>query len=339
MTRSRTILLTALLVAIPACERAVAPAASLVDRASRLSADERARVERYLDFVKQEESIDYRVVLADPGTTASPESSAREWFEELDVGGSRDGRGLLLWIDPERSLARVEVGYALEGVIPDPAAAWIIEAYLAPRVRGAELGPAVEATAEGLIDRIRPRLEELAEAKASPGSGGAGARVDLGRPPDPPSPDPAPLALAPQPDPRAVRDLELAMMHEGHYDPRAAIYDEAWRHTRTRGNWTPERLREIADRFDQPYEVAEEGEYAVAYALDAPEVGPTLLRRERAGWIIDATAGARLVVYDYSNELWYLIDEPSPWVDLLREALELRPVRLEGGRSAWTLAR
>ena len=324
------------LAALATCAREppVSATRRLVDRSSRLAAQQRARVERYLRFVRAERGIDCRVVLAGEGDRGAPEDEAEHWFRKLAVGSDDDGRGLLLWLDAGRRLARIEVAYALEGVVPDLSAAWILEAYVGPHARGDELAAGIEAAIEGLVDRVAPRRAELAEAAASAGSGGAGARSDLAAEPAAPV---AELDLAPRPDPRSTRELELAMLRAGRYEQEAAIYDEAWRRAR-RGRWTPARLREIARRFDRPYEIATEGDHAVAYYPAARDLGPTLLRREAAGWIIDASAGARLVVYDYSNERWYLVDEPSPYVALLRGVYRLERGRLGDGRPAWWIA-
>jgi hypothetical protein len=313
----------------------------LVDRSATLDATAAQRIERYLGWVRDEYGVDYRVVVDGAGGPASPAAEAERWFRELAVGGATGGRGLLLWVDPRLRRAHIEVGYALEGAVPDLSAAWILDAYLAPRVRAEELPASLEAAIEGLVDRLRPRLDSLVESGATAGSGGAGAGSDLARAPDPPEPPDDPLAdrdLLSRADPRAVRDRELRMMAAGRYEPEAPIYDEAWRRTARRGHWSPERLREIARRFDRPYEIASDGDHAVAHYPGARDLGPTLLRREADGWIIDATAGARLIVYDYSNTSWYLVDEPTPYHALLHAAYRLEHGRLQDGRAAWWIA-
>jgi len=307
----------------------------LVDSGAIFDATATARVRDYLSWVRSRYGIDYRVVLEarapDPPTVA-----AERWFRRLQVGSAAGGRGLLLWIDPSRRRARIEVGYALEGVVPDLSAAWMLDGYLGPRIADGDLPASVEAAIEALVDRFRPRLEAVAGAPLTQGSGGAGADTQLHAPPQPPA-DPNDLAIEPQADPAATRRLEIAAMRAGRYDPTWSIYDEDWRRNRRRGSWPPERLREIAARFDRPFDVVIAGRYAAACYLDAPELGPTLLRQESDGWIIDATAGARLIVYDYSNDSWYLIDESSPYVDLVKSFYPLERVRLKGGRRAWSL--
>lgn len=335
-------LLLALLLA-PACTREPAASApQLLDPGARLDPPARTRIERYLGFVAERYGVDYRAVVAEPGAVGAPESEGAHWYRELDVGAATQGRGLLLWLDPDRGLARLEVGYALEPLIPDLESARILSGYFAPHARAQQLPASVEAAVEGIVDRLRPVLEELPATAAPPGSGGAGAGVDLARPPAP-----VPLAtegpdargLVPQADPRATRDLELALLRAGRYEPGATIYDEAWRRRPPRAAFGPERLRELGRKWSRPYEVEIEGDHAVAWYRDAPALGPTLLRRETAGWVLDASARYRLVVYDYSNELWYFLDEPGPWLDLLRRVYPMERVRLDSGRDAWRVAR
>jgi hypothetical protein len=173
-------------------------------------------------------------------------------------------------------------------------------------------------------------------------SGGAGASLDLLRD----VPDGAVdadirarlLAIAvPQPDPRQARDLELALLHRGIYLQESALYDSAWRSAARPGSTSPSRLREIARQWDRPYELVVGDGRAVAYYADTAALGPTFLRREAEGWIIDGSEGARTVVYDYSNTRWYARDAGSPYLELLQRALALRRVSMAQGGAAWTL--
>jgi hypothetical protein len=179
------------------------------------------------------------------------------------------------------------------------------------------------------------------QPRPQPLSGGGGASLDLlRRLPDDRLDDDTRAALrsilVPQPDPRRARDLEIALLHKGIYFQEAALYDEAWRRAARSGGFAPARLREIARQWDRPYEILVEEPLAVAYYLDSGALGPTFLRREPEGWIIDASEGARTIVYDYSNQGWYARDGDSRYLPLLRRALPLERVTLRGGGYAWT---
>jgi hypothetical protein len=260
----------------------------------------------------------------------------------------------LLLVDPSEQAVRVEVGYALEPYVTDLDASRMLSDYLAPYFRSGATSAGIEASIEALVDTLRPHLvtapaDEAAqvarvdppEPARRPPSGGGGASHDLLRELpndrlDDATRDALRTILVPQPEPRQARDLEIALLHKGLYFQEAALYDEAWRRAQ-RPSFAAARLREIARQWDRPYEILIEEPLAVAYYLDAGALGPTFLRRERGGWIIDASEGARTIVYDYSNQGWYARDGDSGYLALLRRALPLERVALRGGGSAWTL--
>ena len=315
----------------------------IVDYIDLLEPPLRQRIDAYLLFVRNEYGIDYRVVLAPALDDESILSAANRHFRRLGVGEGVGGRGLLLYVAPGGAEVRVEVGYALEPFVTDLAASRMIADYLAPWFRSGEFRPGIEASIEALVSWIKPQLAELGEEAEAQGSGGAGAEAGMddlasaAGASEEPAADLAGL-LVPQETPRQAREMEIRMMHGGLYLQQAELYDQAWRRASRPGSWTPGRLQEIARQWDRPFEVRVEGGRAIAFYRDAPALGPTFLRRERDGWIIDATATARSIVYDYSNDARYAIENDSPYLPLLRRELSLRKVRLQGGREAWMLA-
>jgi hypothetical protein len=341
-----------------------------------LSADSERRIRAYLDWVRESYGVDYRVV-AERLDGVSPASRSSDLFARQRIGAETGGRGVLLLVDPEGRQVRAEVGYALEPYLTDVAASRMLAGYLAPHFRSGDASAGIEASIEALIDALRPHLETERIARAGAGeraadevedggaasvrsenvatarrggdaarslsgSGGAGASLELLRALPEGVPDASTKAslrgiLVPQADPRLARDLEIALLHQGIYFQEAPLYDEEWRRAARPRDWSPARLREIARQWDRPYEIAVEEQRAIAYYADAPALGPTFLRREAAGWIIDATYGARAIVYDYSNEGWYALDHDSPYLAMLQRVLPLERVELSDGRPAWQL--
>jgi hypothetical protein len=295
-----------------------------------------ARIREHLRFVEASYHIDYRVAV-EPMPPGSDEEIARlaaTRFLATGIGDDTAGRGLLLWIDPETQRTRVEVGYALEPYLTDLDASHLVADYLAPWFASDQRGAGIEASVEALVEALRPQLEKHAlETPVVTGSGGAGAGMTLDATPAPGDQALA-AALTPQADPRAARELELELLRRGLYLPDSALYDEAWRRAAPKGRWPAARLREIAALWGE-WEVHVDGERAVAYCRNEPRAGPTLLRREPDGWVIDASAGARLVVYDYDNASWYVIDGDTEYLPLLQAVFPFESVMLRSGRAAW----
>ena len=322
----------------------------LDDQTGFLGSDGARRVRAYLAWVGERYGIDYHVVIAPTGPE-SIEERARALFDERGAEGS-SGNGLLLLVDPAARAVRVEVGYALEPSVTDADASRMLSEYVAPRSGDGMTPASVEVAIEALVDVLRPQENEAPPdnderaavgAEPSPSefpSGGGGANLDVRDLPidrlDTAAREHLREIVVPQADPRQARDLEIALLHRGVYFQEGALYDAAWRAAARSSGFEPSRLREIARQVDRPYEVATEGDRAVAFYPDAPAVGPVFLRREAAGWIIDASAGARSIVYDYANDGWYARDDGSPYLALLQRALPLRRVALAGGGAAWT---
>jgi uncharacterized protein len=310
--------------------------------------------------VRRERGIDYHVVVEALRGDSIEERSHR-LFRERRAGEETDGRGLVLLVDPIAEQVRVEVGYALEGDVTDLEASRLLAEYLAPYFRSDDSAAGIEASIEAVIDILGPPAAHSAvadtisssqsEVQQSPlaaadapidGSGGAGASLELLREiPDGALDRAAEAALrtimVPQREPRQSRDLEIALMHKGIYYADTPLYDEAWRAARQPKSWDPDRLREIARQWDRPYRIEIREPRAVAYYEDAPELGPTFLRRDSTGWIIDASEAAKTIVYDYSSSSWYALDSGSPYLEILEAVLPLRRVTLSDDRAAWQI--
>jgi uncharacterized membrane protein YgcG len=339
----------------------------LDDGAAFLGPDEARRIRAYLAWVQERYGIDYHVVIAEAGN-ASLEEHAHALFTERGAHAI-SGSGLLLLVDPAAQAARVEVGYALEPYVTDAEASRMLSEYVRPRTADGMTPASIEAAIEALVEELRPHLETAAGSGAAVPTAKAGTQTEAPRADERLAVEAVPLSdsfpsgggganldlhdlpierldtaargrlrevVVPQPDPRRARDLEIALLHRGIYFQEGSLYDAAWRSAARTSGFAPSRLREIARQVDRPYEVVTEGDRAVAYCPDADAVGPVFLRRETTGWIIDASAGARSIVYDYGNDGWYARDDGSPYLPLLLRALPLRRVALAGGGAAWT---
>lgn len=318
----------------------------LLDSGNHLSPKAAENVRNYLKFVKRDSRIDFRVII--PPKTAAEENLVDQgvhWFDELGVGRRTDGRGMVLLIAPGTKKARVEVSYALEPRITDLAASRLLQDYLAPYFRNGNWSAGIEAAIEGLVNKTNKSPPPKASASpSSQGSGGGGYTLtDL---------EPArsgSLAkgtktklkklLVPQPSPRKARHLEVEVMKRGYYLRTAPLYDERWRQSKPRG-FPPRRLREIGIELDKPFEVRVNGDRAISYYPNHPNLAPSFFRKTSDGWILFTSLTNDMIVHDYDNQSWYALEgESEAYLHLLLKALPMKHVELQSGRTAWTVER
>jgi uncharacterized protein len=89
-----------------------------------------------------------------PGQTEDIESYATRVFEHWKLGRKHVDDGVLLIVVKNDHKVRIEVGYGLEGAIPDAAAARIIREYIAPRFRESDYYGGIHAATAVLTTLI-----------------------------------------------------------------------------------------------------------------------------------------------------------------------------------------
>ena len=138
-----------------------APATRVNDYANVLGADARARLERVLADGERTSGAQVVIAVFPSLEGDSLEDFAIRLAEKWRVGrkGVDDGALVLAFVN-DRKL-RIEVGYGLEGVIPDIEAARIIRESIAPRFREGRYEAGLEAAARAIYARV--------ETKAAPG--------------------------------------------------------------------------------------------------------------------------------------------------------------------------
>ena len=142
----------------------------VVDRAGVLSAGTRARLERTLRDYEREKGHQV-VVHTTPSLEGLPiEQYSIEIAEAWKVGHQGLDNGVILTVAPNERKVRIEVGYGLEGVIPDAIAKRIIEEVILPQFRAGD----VEA---GVVAGTRSVLQAATGEYAPPRPDGARART------------------------------------------------------------------------------------------------------------------------------------------------------------------
>ena len=127
---------------------------SVEDGAGLMTEAERGSVADYHNKLLVGHDIDYRIVTARGLGNINRAAVAR--FETL-AGSLRSetGRGLLLMIDADQDLVRLEVSPALEGSFPDAFVAYVEQRLLAPFFERGRVADGILAATELIVTRAR----------------------------------------------------------------------------------------------------------------------------------------------------------------------------------------
>jgi uncharacterized protein len=161
------------------------------DFADALSSVERAKLETTLRAIDDRFEIQVALVTTDDIGDEDPTDYANRLYEAWKIGNKKTNRGLLL-LDvirgPGRNFFRVEVGYGLEGVLPDGRVGRILDEAVIPLLRQGDRASAYAAAVRGLLTPVlREMNRDPAELDALLAqSGWHRARARPGGPQSPP---------------------------------------------------------------------------------------------------------------------------------------------------------
>lgn len=149
-----------------------APRQHVEDAAGMLSPAARGRILRKLE--EFEKSDGSQVVLwtspsIPPGTTL--EEHVHRVFQEWQIGRKGRDNGVLFAVFRDDRKMRIEVGYGLEGPLPDATAGRILSQTVTPKMRSGDIDAALEAGIDAVIAATR------GEYKAPKTQGGRGRDI------------------------------------------------------------------------------------------------------------------------------------------------------------------
>jgi uncharacterized protein len=161
---------------VAAAEVPVPPlAARVTDLTSTLTADQRGALEQKLAALESRKGSQVAVLLVPTVQPETVEQYAVRVFEQWKLGRKGVDDGVLLVVAKNDRKLRIEVGYGLEGAIPDAVAKRIIEEEIVPRFKQGDFHGGIAAGTD--------RIVRLAEGEAMP-------------PPAPRRPAPSPYRAA-----------------------------------------------------------------------------------------------------------------------------------------------
>lgn len=146
----------ALLLAGPArAEQAIPPlAARVTDLTATLTSPQRQALEQKLADLEQAKGSQIAVLILPTTQPETVEQYAIRVAEAWKLGRKGVDDGVLLLVAKDDRTVRIEVGYGLEGVIPDATAKRIIEEIIVPRFRQGDYHGGIVAGVDALIARI-----------------------------------------------------------------------------------------------------------------------------------------------------------------------------------------
>jgi len=133
----------------------------VTDMPRALRADTVARLNQTIGDIQRTHGIEMAVVVVRSLDGLSIEEVAEKIFNLWDIGKKDRDNGLLfLWSTGDRKV-RVEVGYGLEGVLPDGKAGAILDTYVIPRFKSGEFDEGVLAGVDAVLAAARSEAVAL----------------------------------------------------------------------------------------------------------------------------------------------------------------------------------
>lgn len=155
----------------------------VTDMPGMLRAETIARLNSTIADVERTSGVEMAVVVITSLDGLSIDEAAAKLFELWGVGKKHKDNGLLfLWSTSERRV-RVEVGYGLEGVLPDGKVGAILDAYVIPKFKAGQFDEGVLAGVEALLRTARNEVVELPSPRSESyenGSPGIGVMMLIG---------------------------------------------------------------------------------------------------------------------------------------------------------------
>ena len=133
----------------------------VVDKANLLTSNQENRIAKRLEQFEADTSNQVVVVTLPSLQGVSIEEFGYQLGRHWGIGQAGQDNGLLLIVAPNERKVRIEVGYGLEGDLPDATAKIIIEQYILPAFRNDDFPYGIAIGVDSILDSIdgtlRPR--------------------------------------------------------------------------------------------------------------------------------------------------------------------------------------
>jgi uncharacterized protein len=160
----------ALLAAAAAAQEPPPPETYLADYARLLPADVGARLNTKLAEFDRDTSNQVVVAIFPELPSPSLEDFTVRTAQAWRAGRKKLSNGVVLFVFVKDRKVRIEVGYGLEGALPDVTAKRIIDEQLVPRFRAGDYAGGIEAAVDAIIAATRGEYKPAAQPAAGTGS-------------------------------------------------------------------------------------------------------------------------------------------------------------------------
>ena len=120
-----------------------------------LSSDEKFALNDKLSRLNRETSIQMAIAILPTPTDDALEQFTMQVADQASIGQSESDNGLILFVFPQQRLARLEIGYGLEGLIPDVLAFRVLTDGLKPEWIGENYSEALDNAVSRIIELSR----------------------------------------------------------------------------------------------------------------------------------------------------------------------------------------
>lgn len=154
--RYAAILLLALLATQAAAQQVAVPvlAQHVTDQTGTLDAAQIAEIEADLVALEQRKGSQVAVLIIPTTGDQALETYSLAVAEKNKLGRAKTDDGLLLLIAKDDRKARIEVGYGLEGAVPDALASRVIREYLTPKFRQGDFFGGIQDSLQAITKLI-----------------------------------------------------------------------------------------------------------------------------------------------------------------------------------------
>src|SRR5688572_27398098 len=149
------------------------PSGRVTDLANVIDAGTEGEIVSRLDQLEQKTSSEIAVVTVPSLDGVPVDDYAVRLFKQWGIGQSKTDNGVLVLVAPNEREMRIEVGYGLEGILPDGLAGQIIRENFTPRFRDNDYSGGIRDGVSRVIDVVEKQQvltpEELARFNESGG--------------------------------------------------------------------------------------------------------------------------------------------------------------------------